>query len=198
MRIIFAIGRKNDNVCRHHRRISINWLDNFKALTKMRLALSVVISSIAGYLLAAETIIGIDLNLLAVGGYCMVGASNAFNQIIEKDSDALMLRTQNRPLPAGRISSANALVIAFVLAILGICLLYLLNWRTAFFGSLSILIYVGIYTPLKTKTPLAVFVGAFPGAIPFMLGWVAYTNFFGIEPGVLFMLQFLAVFIFGP
>ena len=153
--------------------ISINWLDNFIALTKMRLALSVVFSSIAGYLLAAETIIGIDLILLAVGGYCMVGASNAFNQIIEKDLDALMLRTQNRPLPAGRISSANALVIAFVLAILGICLLYLLNWRTAFFGSLSILIYVGIYTPLKTKTPLAVFVGAFPGAIPFMLGWVA-------------------------
>lgn len=170
--------------------ISINWLDNFKALTKMRLALSVVFSSIAGYLLAAETIIGIDLFLLAVGGYCMVGASNAFNQIIEKDLDALMLRTQNRPLPAGRISSANALVIAVVLAILGIGLLYQLNWRTAFFGSLSILIYVGIYTPLKTKTPLAVFVGAFPGAIPFMLGWVAYTNFFGIEPGVLFMLQF--------
>ena len=95
----------------------------------------------------------------------MVGASNAFNQIIEKDLDALMLRTQNRPLPAGRISSANALVIAVVLAILGIGLLYQLNWRTAFFGSLSILIYVGIYTPLKTKTPLAVFVGAFPGAI---------------------------------
>ena len=134
--------------------ISINWLDNFIVLTKMRLALSVVFSSIAGYLLAAETIIGIDLILLAVGGYCMVGASNAFNQIIEKDLDALMLRTQNRPLPAGRISSANALVIAFVLAILGICLLYLLNWRTAFFGSLSILIYVGIYTPLKNENSL--------------------------------------------
>ena len=119
----------------------------------------------------------------------MVGASNAFNQIIEKDLDALMLRTQNRPLPAGRISYANALVIAFVLAILGICLLYQLNWRTAFFGSLSILIYVGIYTPLKTKTPLAV-LWCISRRHPFMLGWVAYTNFFGIEPGVLFMLQF--------
>ena len=82
------------------------------------------------------------------------------------------------------------LFIAIGMSITGIGLLYLLNWRTAFFGSVSILLYVLLYTPLKTKTPLAVFIGAFPGAIPFMLGWVAYTNYFGIEPGVLFMLQF--------
>ena len=170
--------------------LSVNWLDDFKAITKMRLALSVVFSSLAGYLLAAETINYYHLLLLAVGGYCLVGASNAFNQIIERDLDALMLRTQNRPLPANRMRPKTALVIAVVLMVLGIAMLYLLNWRTAFFGSISIFIYVAVYTPLKTRTPLSVFVGAFPGAIPFMLGWVAYTNYFGVEPGVLFMLQF--------
>ena len=170
--------------------LSVNWLDDFKAITKMRLALSVVFSSLAGYLLAAETINYYHLLLLAVGGYCLVGASNAFNQIIEKDLDALMLRTQNRPLPANRMRPKTALVIAVGLTVLGIAMLYLLNWRTAFFGSISIFIYVAVYTPLKTRTPLSVFVGAFPGAIPFMLGWVAYTNYFGVEPGVLFMLQF--------
>ena len=157
-----------------------NWLDEFKAITKMRLALSVVFSSIAGYLLAAETINYTDLTLLVIGGYCLVCASNAFNQVIEKDLDALMLRTRNRPLPAGRMSSFTALTIALGMSVTGIGLLYLLNWRTAFFGSVSILLYVMLYTPLKTKTPLAVFVGAFPGAIPFMLGWVGYTNYFGI------------------
>lgn len=170
--------------------LTVNWLDDFKAITKMRLALSVVFSSLAGYLLAAETVDYFDLTLLAIGGYCLVGASNAFNQIIEKDLDALMQRTQNRPLPAKRMRSSTALLIAVSLTVLGIVLLYLLNWRTAFFGSISIFIYVAVYTPLKTRTPLSVFVGAFPGAIPFMLGWVAYTNYFGVEPGVLFMLQF--------
>lgn len=178
------------NMCVEATAINTNWLDEFKAITKMRLALSVVFSSIAGYLLAAETINYTDLTLLVIGGYCLVGASNAFNQVIEKDLDALMQRTRNRPLPAGRMSSFTALTIALGMSVMGIGLLYLLNWRTAFFGSVSILLYVMLYTPLKTKTPLAVFVGAFPGAIPFMLGWVAYTNYFGIEPGILFMLQF--------
>ena len=169
---------------------SMTIFDDFKALTKMRLALSVVFSSLAGYLLAAPQLNFYDLLLLAVGGYCMVGASNAFNQVLERDLDAQMERTKNRPLPTGRVHVPRALALAIFLTLVGICLLYLLNWRTAFFGSLSIFLYVAVYTPLKTRTPLAVFVGAFPGAIPFMLGWVAYTNHFGIEPGVLFMLQF--------
>lgn len=169
---------------------SISWIDDFKAITKMRLSISVVFSSIAGYLLAAPSIHYPDLVLLALGGYALVGASNVFNQISEKELDAKMVRTQNRPLPAGRMTKKTAFVIASSLTIVGVYLLYLLNWRTAFFGSISILLYVAAYTPLKTKSPLAVFVGAFPGAIPFMLGWVAYTNYFGVEPGVLFMLQF--------
>ncbi|NNC50029.1 MAG: protoheme IX farnesyltransferase [Flaviramulus sp.] len=165
-------------------------ISDFKEITKMRLALSVVFSSIAGYLLGVETVDFKTLILLAFGGYFMVGASNAFNQIIEKDLDALMDRTKNRPIPAGRMSVNTAFIIATVFTLLGIIILYTINKQTAMFGAISIFLYTCVYTPLKTKTPLAVFVGAIPGAIPFMLGWVAATDDFGIEPGTLFALQF--------
>ena len=163
---------------------------DFKEITKARLALSVVFSSIAGYLLGAFEINFISLLLLAFGGYCLVGASNTFNQIIEKDLDALMNRTKNRPIPSGRMSVNSATTIAIILTILGMVSLYFLNPKTAMFGAISIFLYTSVYTPLKTITPLSVFVGALPGAIPFMLGWVAATNEFGIEPGTLFMIQF--------
>lgn len=156
----------------------------------MRLALSVVFSSIAGYLLGVETVDYTTLTLLAFGGYFMVGASNAFNQIIEKDLDALMDRTKDRPVPAGRMSVNTAFAIATIFTILGLTILYIINPQTAMFGAISIFLYACVYTPLKTKTPLSVFVGAIPGAIPFMLGWVAATNDFGIEPGTLFAIQF--------
>ncbi len=163
---------------------------DFKEITKARLAISVVFSSIAGYFLGAETIELTTVLLLVFGGYFMVGASNAFNQIIEKDLDALMTRTENRPIPSGRMSVNTATVIAVVCTVLGIAMLYIVNPKTAMFGAISIFLYTSVYTPLKTKTPLAVFVGAFPGAIPFMLGWVAATGDFGIEAGTLFMIQF--------
>jgi len=165
-------------------------LSDFKEITKMRLSLSVVFSSIAGYLLGAETVDFTTLFLLALGGYFMVGASNAFNQIIEKDLDALMDRTKNRPVAAGRMSVNVAFTIACLFTVLGIGILYSINQQTAMFGAISIFLYTCVYTPLKTKTPLSVFVGAIPGAIPFMLGWVAATNDFGIEPGTLFAVQF--------
>ncbi len=165
-------------------------ISDFKEITKMRLSLSVVFSSLAGYLLGAETVSFYVLILLAFGGYFMVGASNAFNQIIEKDLDALMNRTKNRPIPSGRMSVKSAFILASVFTVLGITILYIINPQTAMFGAISIFLYTSAYTPLKTKTPLSVFVGAIPGAIPFMLGWVAATNDFGIEPGTLFMLQF--------
>ncbi|WP_430906675.1 heme o synthase [Maribacter sp. 2-571] len=168
---------------------SLSFAD-FKEITKARLAISVVFSSIAGYFLGADQISGLSIALLAFGGYCMVGASNAYNQVIEKDLDALMNRTKNRPIPSGRMSVGKAMAIAITLTIMGIVALYYLNPQTAMFGAISIFLYTSVYTPLKTKTPLAVFVGAFPGAIPFMLGWVAATNDFGIEPGTLFMIQF--------
>lgn len=165
-------------------------ISDFKEITKMRLSLSVVFSSVAGYLLGADTISVKVLILLALGGYFMVGASNAFNQIIEKDLDALMHRTKNRPVASGRMTVRTAFVIACIFTILGIVILYTINEQTAMFGAISIFLYTSVYTPLKTKTPLSVFVGAIPGAIPFMLGWVAATDHFGIEPGTLFALQF--------
>lgn len=163
---------------------------DFKEITKARLAISVVFSSIAGYFLAADTVVFSEVLMLSFGGYCMVGASNAYNQIIERDLDALMDRTKNRPLPAGRITVDRAMFLAVFLTVIGIVLLYMLNPKTAMFGAISIFLYTSVYTPLKTITPLSVFIGAIPGAIPFMLGWVAATNEFGVEPGTLFMMQF--------
>ncbi|ARV15987.1 heme o synthase [Polaribacter sp. SA4-12] len=163
---------------------------DFKQLTKVGLSLSVVFSSVAGYLLAIDVVNYFTLFLLAIGGFFMVGASNAFNQIIEKDTDAIMKRTQNRPLPTGRMSVNVALTIAILFTILGLSILYSINPKTALFGAISIFLYTSVYTPLKPVTPLSVFVGAIPGAIPFMLGWVAATNNFGLEAGFLFMIQF--------
>lgn len=166
---------------------------DFKEITKAGLAISVLFSSIAGYLLGFDDQHPFQwsiLIMLAIGGYCMVGASNAFNQVIEKDLDALMDRTKNRPVPAGRMSPTAALLVASLLTIIGIGLLYMINPKTAMFGAISIFLYTSVYTPLKTMTSLSVFVGAFPGAIPFMLGWVAATGDFGIEAGTLFLIQF--------
>jgi len=166
---------------------------DFKEITKAGLAVSVVFSSVAGFILGVTDFTLFEfktLIMLAIGGYCMVGASNAFNQIIEKDLDALMDRTKNRPIPDGRMSVTNAFIIACVLTILGLAILYNINPKSAMFGAISIFLYTSVYTPLKTVTSLSVFVGAFPGAIPFMLGWVAATGDFGIEAGTLFLIQF--------
>ncbi|WP_264560596.1 heme o synthase [Flavobacterium sp. N2270] len=166
---------------------------NFVAITKARLAISVVFSTIAGYLLGIESWENsswLTVLLLVIGGYCMVGASNVFNQIIEVDLDALMDRTKNRPLPAGEITKNQALLLGSILTAVGLVILYCINPKTAMFAAISIFMYVSLYTPLKTVTPLSVFVGAFPGAIPYMLGWVAATGHFGIEAGALFMIQF--------
>lgn len=165
----------------------------FTAITKARLTISVMFSTLAGYALGVDSWNVSTLKILfflSIGGYCMVGASNVFNQIIEKDLDALMDRTKNRPLPAGNITKQNAFILGIVLTVLGLAILYSVNEKTALFGAISIFMYVSLYTPLKTITPLSVFVGAFPGAIPYMLGWVAATGTFGIEAGTLFIIQF--------
>lgn len=172
---------------------SVSILKEFKEMTKMGLALSVVFSTLAGYVLAVPDIRSINymtILALAIGGYCMVGASNVYNQIIERDLDAKMNRTANRPIASGRVKPTPAFILAVVLTLLGIGILYAINPKTAMFGAISIFLYTSVYTPLKTITPLSVFVGAFPGAIPFMLGWVAETNNFGIEAGTLFLIQF--------
>ncbi len=184
------IGNMNAAVISDTKTSMITLLSDLKQLTKVGLSLSVVFSSVAGYLLGVEVVNYFTLFLLALGGFFMVGASNAFNQIIEKDTDAIMQRTKNRPLPTGRMSVNFAMFIAILFTILGLAILYSINPKTALFGAVSIFLYTCAYTPLKSVTPLTVFVGAIPGAIPFMLGWVAATNNFGIEAGFLFMIQF--------
>ena len=180
-----------DSVSTIEKKITLKgFISDFKQLTKVGLSLSVVFSAVAGYLLATQSVNIITVIQLSIGGYLMVGASNAFNQVIEKDTDALMKRTKNRPLPTGRMKVSTALIIAFSFTFFGIAILYNINAKSALFGAISIFLYTCAYTPLKSVTPLAVFVGAFPGAIPFMLGWVAATNQFGIEAGFLFLIQF--------
>lgn len=164
---------------------------DYVQLAKLRLSFSVVFSAGAGYLLATPDFSLTVFVALVLGGFLVVGASNGFNQIIERHRDALMDRTKNRPLPTGRMTVTEAAVSSTLFMLLGLALLYAINPLSAAFGALSIFIYVLIYTPLKAITPLAVFVGAIPGAIPYMLGWVAATNDFDIEPGTLFAIQFL-------
>lgn len=125
---------------------------DFKEITKAGLAVSVVFSSLAGYLLGVfefNSSSWITLIMLAIGGYCMVGASNAFNQIIEKDLDKLMDRTKNRPIPAERMSTTTAFIIACILTVIGLAILYSINPKTAMFGAISIFLYTSAYTPQK-------------------------------------------------
>ena len=159
-------------------------------LTKFRLTLSVVFSSFISYLLGSESINFIDLTYLLTGGILIVSSSNIFNQIIERDLDKLMNRTKNRPLPKNKIKINTALLLAVTTGVLGIVLMYLINIKVAILAAASIFMYTAIYTPMKLVSPLAVFVGAIPGAFPFMIGWVAATNQIGIEAITLFLMQF--------
>jgi protoheme IX farnesyltransferase len=159
-------------------------------LGKLRLGISVVFSSVAGYLLGYQEFSWFDLIMLSAGGVLVVAASNAFNQIYEVEQDSMMNRTKNRPLPAGTLTISQAYTAAISALLVGLFMLYSINVLSAFFGGISALLYAAVYTPLKARTSLAVFVGAFPGAIPYMLGWVAARNDFDIETGTLFAQQF--------
>ena len=165
-------------------------LNIVKELTKFRLTLSVVFSSFISYFLGVEVIDYIQLSLLLIGGILIVGSSNIFNQIIEKDLDKLMARTKNRPLPKKEISQSLALFIAVICSLLGIFLMYLINVKVAILASISLFLYTAVYTPMKLISPLSVLIGAIPGAFPFMIGWVAATNNIGIEAVTLFLMQF--------
>lgn len=160
-------------------------------LSKVRLTASVVFSAIAGYFIAADQFDILLFTYLVIGGFLVVAASNGFNQVLEKEYDKLMVRTADRPLPTERMSVSEVFWISLLMGLFGVFLLYRINFLSGFFGTLSIILYVLVYTPLKRISPISVFVGAFPGAIPFMLGWVAATNDFDIEPGILFAIQFI-------
>ncbi len=165
-------------------------LSIIKELTKFRLTLSVVFSSFISYFLGASEVNFIQLFYLIAGGILIVSSSNIFNQIIERDLDKLMKRTQNRPLPKKEITPKLALFLAILSALIGLIFMYLINLKAAILAAVSIFLYTAIYTPMKLISPLSVFVGAIPGAFPFMIGWVAATNDIGVEALTLFLMQF--------
>ncbi len=165
-------------------------MKDYVLLLKLRLAFLVVLSAVSGYLFVGG---GMNINFvyLIIGGFLITGASNGFNQIIERDIDKLMKRTENRPLPAGRMSVNEAMIASFAAAILGSVLLFQINYLSGVLGLLALVMYVLIYTPLKRITPWAVFVGAFPGAIPPMLGVIAVNGAFDFVAGLIFFIQFI-------
>lgn len=162
---------------------------SYLVFTKFRLSALVVVSALSGYLFVG----GSDwkqIFLLLVGGLLVTAASNGSNQIWEKDLDKLMNRTSKRPLPRGEMSLTEAYAIVIFCLVVGLGMLYMLNLSSALLGLAAYVSYVFMYTPMKRKSPWAVFVGAFPGAIPPMLGAIAHTNTFDLIPGVLFFVQF--------
>ncbi len=160
-------------------------------LIKLKLTLAVVFSGVFGYCLAIDHVSWWKIAVLVVASISITGAANIINQIIEKESDKVMKRTAVRPLPTGRLSVQEASVFAFILFSVS-CYLFVevFNIRAAALAVLSLLLYGFVYTPLKRKGQIAVFVGALPGAFPPMIGWVAATNHFGWAPGILFAIQF--------
>ncbi len=167
-------------------------LGAYAAFTKLRLTFLVVVSSAIGYGIGVSVFSWADMWWLSFSGFLVTGASNGFNQVIEKDVDLLMNRTKNRPLPTGAMSPTEGVIVASVLAIIGVAVLYVcFNTLAAVLAALALFTYVFIYTPLKGSSNWAVFAGAFPGAIPPMLGYVAATGAFDLYAGLLFAVQFV-------
>lgn len=169
-------------------------LRSLVVLFKLRLASLVVVSAAFGYLFAipAETFSWSGLLGLCLAGTLLTGAANAFNQILEIREDGLMNRTADRPLVRGVLSSTEAVVAAFLAAGVATLMLWVqFGPLTSILGFLSLFMYVALYTPMKKFTSWAVFVGAFPGAFPPMLGYVAATGRFDLGAGLLFAMQFM-------
>ena len=164
----------------------------FLELIKFRLSFLVTFSAVFGFLLSSNYINYFSLFILIISGFFITGSSVIKNQIIEKNSDKLMNRTKNRPLPTNKISSINALFISLALSISGLILMVLfLNKLTALLSFFSLIIYTFLYTPLKKVGPIAVFVGAIPGALPPLIGWAASTNDIPLEALIIFSIQFI-------
>ncbi|UTA67585.1 MULTISPECIES: heme o synthase [Emticicia] len=160
-------------------------------ITKFRLSATVVFSGAFGFILGADKVDAFKLVLFCIAAFSTTAAANIINQIIEKDLDKLMKRTQDRPLPSGRLSVKEAAFFGWVLAAVAMYILfYEFNFRAGLVALLSMVLYGFVYTPLKRVGPIAVAVGALPGAFPPMIGWIAATNHFGMEPGILFAIQF--------
>lgn len=163
-------------------------IQDYKMLVKLRLSLTVVFSSVMAFLIASNgDWTWLAVGFLALGGFLVTGAANALNQTLEKDYDKLMTRTADRPLAAGRMTSSESVLAAGFMSMIGISLLALFNPWAAFLGTLSLVFYAFVYTPMKRISPVAVLIGAIPGALPTMIGCVAIEGH----------LSFLAVCLFG-
>tara|TARA_B100000945_G_scaffold280177_1_gene247029 strand:+ start:418 stop:1302 length:885 start_codon:yes stop_codon:yes gene_type:complete len=171
----------------------------FGQLLKFKLSVTVVFSAMIGYLLGFDQFNLHHFICLTLGGILVTGSANTFNQILERDEDKLMERTSSRPLPQGNLTFLQAFIFASIIGLLGLFLLNKINpqgmfygvmSKSSFFGLISILLYVLSYTPLKRVSTISIFVGAIPGAIPFLLGYVAATDNFDLAAGTLFAIQF--------
>ncbi|QNA46868.1 protoheme IX farnesyltransferase [Lacibacter sediminis] len=172
-------------------------IEDYKQLIKFTLSFTVVFSSVIAYMLAPN-VVEYDfasILLLLLGGMLVTGSANAINQITEKDTDAVMKRTGNRPVASGRMSVQEATAFAFIAAIIGSLILWLyFSWYAAGLALLSLFIYGFVYTPLKKVNSIAVLVGAIPGALPCLIGWAAAydgENFSWTGGWILFAIQFL-------
>jgi len=164
----------------------------FSELLKVRLSLLVAFSSGFGYLLAASTFNWTVFTMLFLGGFLVSGSALTINQILEKDFDKLMTRTQLRPLPTNRVSVNEAILFSICILLIGIWILIIYtNLLTAILSMVSVILYGFVYTPLKRVGSIAVFVGAIPGALPPLLGWVAATGVISHEALILFGIQFI-------
>lgn len=168
-------------------------VSDYAMLAKFRLSFLVVFSAVIGYLFAGHVSVNLThIFILAAGGMLVTSASNAINQILERDIDGLMKRTQNRPLPTERMNLLEAIMAAGVMGISGIIILtYFFNPIAGVLSALSLLSYAFVYTPLKRVTSFAVFVGAIPGALPPMIGYVCATGEIDFIALLLFSTQFL-------
>ncbi len=167
----------------------------YTQLIKMRLSLLVVFSAVFGYMMAPG-ITGFDpvtLLWLGLGGLLVTGASNTLNQVMEIEYDRMMTRTSKRPLVTGAISPVEAVVFALICAAGGIAILGIVfeGMVPALLGIIALLSYAFVYTPMKRISPLGVLVGAFPGAMPVLIGWAAATGSLGLGAWVLFLIQFI-------
>jgi len=158
--------------------------------TKFRLSFLVVISALSGYLFVGGQDAAVMFNLI-LGGFLITAASNGVNQLLERSQDALMNRTKSRPLVTGAMSVKAGIITSLACLLIGSLLLWRVNQNSFILGLAAFVSYAFIYTPLKGKTSWAVFIGAFPGAIPPMLGAIAGTGNFGFIPGLLFFIQFM-------
>jgi heme o synthase len=167
-------------------------IDDYKVLVKHRLNLLVVFSAAMAYVTTVQGSINWkELLILSLGGFLVTGASNALNEVLEKDYDKQMKRTENRPLATGRMTTSEAVLAAGLMSLVGLMLLALFNPLTVLLGCLSLISYAFVYTPMKRVSPIAVLIGAFPGALPVMIGSVAVTGVITPLAMALFVIQFL-------